>query len=198
MGIPSPIAQLHVVERRGILLYYFYMTTASFSQQTIARWFFIFLGAGMAYLFFHIIAPFLITILAAAMVAILATPLEKWLRNRVHHPRISTLIVLLSIVILIAGPLATMGIIAVRQALEITQWILANPHWMSQLLTQAHEYLSVFPPFIQKAIPLIDISSVIQTIAEWVRAHGASVFSSGASLVLKAFIFFNAFLGKKT
>lgn len=165
-------------------------SSPSFSKTNIARWFFVFLALGVAYVFAQIIAPFFLTILTAVMVAVLVAPFESWLRKHIHHPRISALISLLVVFVLLVGPLATAGIIAARQAVDITQWFLANPDWMAQLMSGAHPYLSFLPSGVQETIGLIDVSSVVQVVAEWTKTHGAEVFSSGASLIFKTFIFF--------
>lgn len=166
------------------------MSTHPFSKDTVARWFFIILAVGILYLFVQIISPFFLTILTAVMVAVLVTPFERWLRARVHHPRVSTAIVLLLIAIVIIGPLATAGVIAARQAVEITQWFLSNSDWMSQISSGTHPALSFLPSSVRDTLSFVDPSSLIQVIAEWTKVHGAAVFSSGAALIFKVFIFF--------
>lgn len=166
------------------------MSTHPFTKDTVARWFFIILAVGILYLFSQIISPFFLTILTAAMVAILVTPFERWLRTRIHHPRISTAIVLLLIAIVIIGPLATAGIIAARQAVDITQWFLANSDWMEQVSRGTHPALAFLPDSIRETLGFIDPSSLIQVVAQWTKDNGAAVFSSGAALIFKVFIFF--------
>lgn len=161
-----------------------------FSRESLARWFFLLLALGIGYLFSQIISSFVITLLTAAMVAVLVTPFEQWLRIRLHHPRISTAIVLLIVALVIIGPITTAGIIAAQQALDITQWFLVNPDWMVKVSEGTYAYLPVLPQFIQNVIGLVDISSLVQTIAEWTKSNGAEIFSSGAALVFKIFIFF--------
>lgn len=166
------------------------MLTHPFSKDTVARWFFIVLAIGVLYLFSQIISPFLLTILTAAMVAVLVTPFERWLRDRLHHPRISTVIVLLFVATVIIGPLATAGIIAARQAVDITQWFLVNPDWMNQISLETESFFSALPRFIQDTLGLVNLPSLVQVVAEWTKIHGAGIFSSGAALIFKTFIFF--------
>lgn len=166
------------------------MPTHPFSRDALARWFFLFLAFTIGFLFFHILQPFLITMITAGMVAVLVTPIERWLRHRLHHPRISTLIVLLGVFILVVGPLATAGIIMVRQGVDLTQWLVDNPSALQQITDGTHPFFSSLPESIRSAIGLLDISSLVQVISGWVKVHGADVFSSGAALVFKAFIFF--------
>lgn len=161
-----------------------------FSREALARWFFLLLALGIGIIFFHIVEPFLITILTAGMVAILVTPVERWLRGRLHHSRISTLIVLLSVFLLIVGPLTTVGILMVRQGVEITQWIVENPTVLQEITDGTHPFFSSLPENVRSFVGLLDISALVQVIPDWVKVHGADVFSSGASLVFKAFIFF--------
>lgn len=166
------------------------MPSHPFSKDSLARWFFILLALAVFYVFAQIISPFFLTILTAVMVAVLVTPFERWLRERLHHPRISTAIVLLLVAVVIIGPLVTAGIIAARQAVDITQWFLGNPDWMSQISTGTHPFFSSLPSFIRDAFGLIDLPSIVRVVAEWTKTHGAEVFSSGAALVFKIFIFF--------
>lgn len=166
------------------------MATHPFSRDALARWFFLLLAFSIGFLFFHIVRPFLITVITAGMVAVLVTPVERWLRHRLHHPRVSTLVVLLCVFLLIVGPLATAGIIMVRQGVEITQWIVENPTILQQISHGTHPFFASLPESVRSFVGLLDISSLVQVIPDWVKVHGAEVFSSGASLVFKAFIFF--------
>lgn len=166
------------------------MATHPFTRDSLARWFFLLLALAVGYLFFHIVGPFLITVLTAAMVAVLVTPIEKWLRARLHHAWISTLIVLLGVFILIVGPLTTAGILIARQGVEIARWVLENPTWLEQITTGTHPFFSFLPETVRSLFAFVDISSVVQSVSEWVEEHWANVFSSGASLVFKTFIFF--------
>lgn len=166
------------------------MATHPFTRDSLARWFFLFLALGVGYLFFHIVGPFLITVLTAAMVAILVTPLEKWLRFRLHHAWISTLIILVGVFILVVGPLTTAGIIIARQGVEIARWFLENPSWLEQITSGTHPSLFFLPESLRSLLSFIDVSAVIQAISGWVEEHWASVFSSGASFIFNTFIFF--------
>ena len=166
------------------------MSSHPFSKDNLARWFFILLALVVFYVFAQIISPFFLTILTAVMVAVLVTPFERWLRERLHHPRISTAIVLLLVATVIIGPLAIAGIIAARQAVDITQWFLTNPDWMVQVSSGTQPFFFSLPRVVQDAFGLINFPSLVQIVAEWTKTHGAEVFSSGAALVFKIFIFF--------
>lgn len=166
------------------------MPTHPFSRESLSRWFFVALALGVGYVFVKIISPFFLTMLTAVMVAVLVTPVERWLRNRIHHPRVSAAIVLILVATVLIGPLATGGIVAARQAVDITQWFLANPGWMTKFLEGVNTYLSFLPRVIRDTVDLIDVSSLVQVVAEWTKTHGAEVFSSGATLLFKVFIFF--------
>jgi predicted PurR-regulated permease PerM len=166
------------------------MSIHPFSRENIARWFFLLLAFAVGFLFFHIIAPFFITLLTAAMIAVLVTPLERWLRARLHHAWISTIIVLLGVFILLVGPLTLAGIVMVRQGVEMTQWLLANPTAFVQFTSGTHPLFSLLPESLRSLLALVDISSIVQALSDWIKTHGADVFSSGAGLVLKTFIFF--------
>ncbi len=162
----------------------------AFSRDVLARWFFLFLAAGIFILFYQIIQPFLITVIAAAMASVLVTPLEKWLRRRVHHARVSTVIVLLGMLLLIVGPLVTAGILMARQGSELAQWIMLNPQALHLAAQDISERLSFLPESFRPPMELLDISFIVQAVIDWARTHGADLFSSGAALVFKAFIFF--------
>ncbi len=166
------------------------MPSHPFSKDSLARWFFIILAVTTLYLFSQIITPFFLTILTAVMVAVLVTPFEQWLRKRLHHPFISTGIVLFLIATVIIGPLAIAGVIAARQAIDITQWFLSNPDWMMRISLGIQPFFSSLPSFIQDMLVLVNLPSLVQLIAEWIKMHGADVFSSGAALIFKVFIFF--------
>ncbi len=166
------------------------MATQPFSQASLARWFFLLLAIGATYLFFQIIGSFIMTILTAAMVAILVTPLERWLRSRVHHAWISTIIVLLGVFAIVVGPLTAAGTMIVRQGAEIAQWLLANPDSLAQIANGTHPSLAFLPQAARDVLQLLNVSSIVQALSDWIKTHGAEVFSSGASLLFKTFIFF--------
>lgn len=166
------------------------MSTHPFSRDALARWFFVLLAFAVGYLFFNIIAPFLITVLTAAMVAVLVTPLEKWLRAHIHHARISTIIVLIGVFLLVVSPLTFAGIVMVQQGIELATWIAANPTALQEITNGTHPFLSALPDSLRSLVGFIDLSSFAEAISSWIRVHGAGVFSSGAALVFKAFIFF--------
>ncbi|NBX50784.1 AI-2E family transporter, partial [bacterium] len=162
----------------------------TFSKDILARWFFLVLAGVVLYLFYRLVEPFLLTVLTAAMIAILVTPLEKWLRVRLHNRRISTVIVLLGVFLLLVGPLTAAGVLLVRQGSELVQWVLENPEHIQEIARGTHPFFSFLPVQVRELFTSFDLTSLAQTASEWARTHGARLFSSGAELVFKTFIFF--------
>ncbi len=164
------------------------MPTHPFTHDTIARWFFLLLTVGIAALFWKIIAPFATTLVTAAIVAILVTPFEKRLRTYAKHSRLSALIILLIVLLIVVGPLTTIGVIMVQQAVDIATGLLANPDWLTTI-TSHPTYLAL-PQVVREALLSADVSALLRTVANWASTHVGGILSSGADLLFKTFIFF--------
>ena len=159
---------------------------------SIAKWFFLLFATGVAVLFWSVIAPYAIALVTAAIVAVILAPLDRRLRAYVRHPRVSALLLLLLVFVLLVGPIATVGVIIVQQALEIVQSTVANPSWVSNFHVEELVSFQLLPAFARNYILSVDLMGVMRNVAQWASVNVGTLFESGASLVLNLFIFFVA------
>jgi len=177
------------------VLYYLHMPRPSPHREhtaSIAKWFFLLFATGVAILFWSVIRPYAIALVTAAIVAVILMPLDRHLRVHVRHPRLSALILMALVFFLLIGPLATVGVIIVQQALEIAGSTVANPSWVANFRLEELSLFQVLPTFVREQVVAVDFVGVLRNAAEWASANVGALFQSGASLVLNLFIFFVA------
>jgi len=159
---------------------------------SIAKWFFLLFASGVAILFWSVIQPYAIAMVSAAIVAVVLAPLDRHLRVHVRHPKISALIIIASVFFLLVGPIATIGVIIVQQALEIVGSTVANPSWVANFRIEQLTVFQSLPSFLRDYVASVDFPGVMRNVAQWASTNVGSLFTSGASLVMNLFIFFVA------
>jgi predicted PurR-regulated permease PerM len=159
-------------------------------HETVARWFFLLVATGVIILFWHIIEPFAIVLLTAGIAAVVVTPIERRIRRRVRHAWISSALSVLFVFLVIVGPLTAIGILMVQQALDIAGATVANPDWVANFKLEDQQAFLLLPAFARHYVTGIDFPLLLRNIAEWASNNIATVFSGGAALIFKTFIFF--------
>lgn len=159
---------------------------------SIAKWFFLLFATGVAILFWNVISPYAIALVTAAIVAIVLAPLDRLFRTHVRHPRLSALILLALVFFLLVGPIATVGVIVVQQALEVAGSTVANPGWIANFRLEELSLFRSLPGFARDQILAVDVVGVMRNVAQWASENVGALFQSGASFVLNLFIFFVA------
>ncbi len=162
----------------------------AFDRESLARWFFIIVATGVIILFWQIIAPFAIVLLTAAIAAVVVTPIERRLRKVVKFPWLSSILTVLFLFIIIVGPLTAIGVLMVQQAVDLAQTTVANPDWVSHFKLEEQPLFLMLPGFARDYVMSIDVPSVLRNVANWASGNVAGIFSGGAALVFKTFIFF--------
>ena len=159
---------------------------------SIAKWFFLLFATGVAILFWNVVSPYAIALVTAAIAAIVLAPLDRHLRVHVRHPRISALILLALVLFLLVGPIATIGVIVVQQAIEVAGSTVANPSWIANFRLEELSLFRALPEFAREQVLALDAVGLMRNAAEWASVNVGALFQSGASLVLNLFIFFVA------
>ena len=162
----------------------------SLSHSVVTRWFFLLLATGILYLYGNIIAPYAIVLATAAIAAVIVTPIEIRIRKRVKNPKVSGVIMLLLILIAIVGPLVAVGAVMVQQANDIAAQTIASPEWRESF---DYRELSIFnhvPESVREQIFSEDPGQLLDAGFVWIQDHIGAIFSGGAELVFKTFIFF--------
>jgi predicted PurR-regulated permease PerM len=158
----------------------------------VAKWFFLLFATGVAILFWNVVSPYAIALVTAAIVAIVLVPVDRRLRALVKRPRLSALILLALVFFLLVGPIATIGVIVVRQAIEVAGSAVENPWWLANVRLEELSAFRALPAFAREQILAIDVVGVMRNAAQWASANVGALFQSGASLILNLFIFFVA------
>jgi predicted PurR-regulated permease PerM len=163
---------------------------STFHHETVAKWFFILLATGITILFWKILQPFAIVLATAGIAAVIFSPLEKRLRKMVRHGWLSSALIVLLVVLILVGPLTAIGVIMVQQAIDIVGVTVANPDWVSNFRLQEIPIVTALPVFAREYLLSVDLAAILGGIAAWLSSNLGTIFSGGASLIFKTFIFF--------
>ncbi len=161
-----------------------------FYHGVVARWFFLILSLIVLGLFWKVIQPFAIVLATAGIAAIILTPLERWLRDWIGHPKLSSLIIVILTLAAVVLPLVTAGLLMVQQAVEIVRGTVANPDWVDALQVERWPFFDLLPGVLQEQLLAIDLGAGLRSIAEWAFQNVGALFASSADFIFKTFIFF--------
>ncbi len=168
------------------------MAQTSSSHAHVARWFFLLLAAGVAALFWTVVSPYAITLVTAAIAGIVLSPLERRIRRIVRHPRVSVGIVVVGVLFLVVGPLATLAALTLDQAFGVVSSTVANPDWVSEFRLEEQASFQVLPQFARHALSSVDVVGVLRNVAQWTTSHLGAFLQGTTTFVLNTFIFFVA------
>jgi predicted PurR-regulated permease PerM len=156
------------------------------------------LGLGLTYLFFYMMAPFLVPIVLAAISALLVFPLQLRLEDRIGRAG-SALLLSLGLVVGILGPLSTAIVGAVKQVLSFVRGLRLDEAFSQGDSILEHPLLARFVEAVDRLIPGsgekvgAHMFEIAQAVVDWLsRTLGA--FAAGLpSLVLSTFVFLLSF-----
>lgn len=168
------------------------MPRISESHNHIARWFFLLLAVAVAGLFWQVIAPYAITLVTAAIAAVVLSPLERRVQRVVRHPHLSAVIMVAFVFFLVVGPLATLAAVMLDQAFDIVASTVANPDWVAGFRLEEQPFFQLFPEFIRDAVQSLDVVGVLHNVAQWATSNLGSFLQGTTAFVLNTFIFFVA------
>lgn len=162
----------------------------AFPHEAIARWFFLLLAAGVIVLFWNILSPFLIVLATAGVAAVVVSPLEKKMRSKIRIPWVSSALTVIFVALVIIVPLTIIGVLMAGQAIDLARETVANQDWLNHFALEEQPVFQKLPEFAQDYLLSLDLSQVVSGIANWASGNVVTVFSGGASLIFKTFIFF--------
>jgi predicted PurR-regulated permease PerM len=165
-------------------------TALSGNHAHVARWFFLLLATGVAVLFWQVIAPYVIVLVTAAIVAVVLAPFDARVRKIVKRPRLAAILMLAFVFFLMVGPLTTVGVIMVQQAIDIVRATVANPDWVANFRLEEQTAFQLLPQLIRDYVLTVDFVGLLRNVAQWASENIGAFFESGAALVLNLFIFF--------
>ncbi len=162
----------------------------SLSHTVVARWFFLILAMATVYLYWQIISPYIIVLITAAIAAVIIAPLESRLRRLVRNAKLSTIMVLVMVLVAIVGPLVAIGTIMAEQANQIATATVTNPDWLKAFDYRELTITQTLPEPLRNLVLSQDPRELVDAGLVWIQANIGSLFSSGAAVVFKTFIFF--------
>mgnify|MGYP001570193377 FL=1 len=160
------------------------------SRSVIARWFFLLLATAILFLYWQIISPYIIVLATAAVAAVIVSPIESKIRKVVKNPKLSGVIMLVLIMIAIVGPLLAIGAVMVQQANDIASQTIANAEWRETFDYRELALFEYLPESLRTQLLAQDPSKLLDAGLTWIQQHIGAIFSGGAEVVFKTFIFF--------
>ena len=146
------------------------------------------------YLCYRMAVPFLSVLAWALMLAVLFTPLQRWLESKIKHPSLAAIVSILLIGAIVVLPAIFVGEQLVGQALKGAQLIetkVASGEWRRTIEAQPQ-----LAKILNKAEHYIDLPGTLKTFTAWLGdTAGAIVKGSvfqiiGLCLVLYVLFFF--------
>lgn len=159
-------------------------------HSSVARWFFLLLGAGIIYLYWQIISPYLIVLVTAAIAAVFLAPMEARIRKIVKNAKLSAVIMIFLVMVAIIGPLTAIGFMVSDQVESVAGQTFASAEWRANFDFRELEVVNSLPEPIKYQLISHDPSELIDATFVWFQSHIGGLFSGGATLVFKTFIFF--------
>lgn len=164
--------------------------SVSARHETIARWFFILISAGVIFLFWKLLEPYAMVLLTAGVFAVIFSPIDGWLRRRIRSTRVTALLTVSLILLLVVGPLTTAVILMADQANDLLGRMDEIRGWIAGFSLESYPAFLALPDFIQERLVGIDVSAVIASIAAWVGQNIDAILLRAVDVVFKTFIFF--------
>ena len=162
----------------------------SLYHNTLARWFFLAMALATGYLYWHVLQPFVIVLVTAAIVAVVVTPLEKKILSVVKWPKLSVLLTMLFVIIAVVVPLAILSLVMAEQALALVNTTVGNAAWRESFNFNDLAIYRWLPEVVQRQVASYDPSQLFASISAWVYANLGTIFSKSVEVIFKTSIFF--------
>ncbi|MEK7452082.1 MAG: AI-2E family transporter, partial [Patescibacteria group bacterium] len=159
-------------------------------HMTIEKWFFLFVTAAVAFLFWKILEPFILVLIVAGITTVILSPVDRRLNRFFHKPRLSAALLALATFFLIFIPILTVLFLMVTQASDLVKSSLTDKSWLSQLNSTASPLFQALPAPIRTEIASVDLGQLGKSVVTWALENIGNVFSSSTKLLLNTFIFF--------
>lgn len=158
----------------------------------LSRWMLLFAAVAIFYTFWLMMKPFALTVLTAAIFAVLFSHFDRWLAIKVRSRHLSAILIVLGVLLVIVIPIGIIAAIVVQQASDLLQsgFLQTAP---AAIVATVQEIQSLLPPFVLEWMNSLDVSAIPTAVVSWLQENVGSLIAGGANFVLQMFIFF-AFL----
>ncbi len=161
-------------------------------EADVTRWFFIIMSTLTLVVFWFIIEPYVITLVTAAVAAIVLTPVDRWLRAIVKNRHVSSILIVIGFILVILIPLSITGVLMVNQAEQIVTGAVGDDGWLQTFDLQQNALFKGLPNIVQAKVLAVDIAQVTDDALDWVIKNLGNIFSGTANVLLQIVIFFIA------
>lgn len=159
---------------------------------TIEQGFFLLISAIVVYLFWIIIKPFALVLITALIAAIVLVPLDKKLNKFLKHPKTSSAIISLGVVMLVFVPMMLLLFVMATQASDLLKTSFADQNWITGIRGLFAPLVSLLPKGVQAYILTYDLNALGSSIAKLAFENIGDIFASTTKLILNTFLFFIA------
>ncbi len=157
-----------------------------------ARWFFIVIALIVLFLTWKVIQPLVLTLVSAAVLAIVLTPIERRLRARIGRPMISSILTVAFAFVVVIVPLFIIVLVLIDQVQGLLQYAQSNPDFFNGFDIRSFELFQVLPVPAQEWILAIDPVQVGEAAGRWAVVNLQSRVSDVVRIILNAAVFFVA------
>lgn len=154
----------------------------------ISKWILAAVAIFVLYNYWRIIDPFILTLVTAALFAVLFSRVDYWLTKKLKSPHLSAALITLFVVLVIFAPLGVIAGIVVQQASDALNegFVTGIP---SAILSSYQELQAYLPAFANDAIASVDFTSLSSSALNWLQNNLGDILAGGANFLLQLFLF---------
>jgi predicted PurR-regulated permease PerM len=154
-----------------------------------AKWFFLGVSAIIIFLFWQMVQSYALTLMTAAMFAVLLAPLERWLRGKVKSRHLSAILVTFGFILFIGVPILLLLLLVGQQATELIQGAFGAEGHFADFALNDLAFWNQLPVIAQDYIASIDLVEVTSAAVDWLRANIGALLAGGAEFALQFALF---------
>lgn len=157
---------------------------------TLEKYFFLFISAVIAYLFWQVVQPFIFVLILAGVTTIILSPIDHKLAHWLKRPRLSAALLSIATFFLVFIPILTILFLMATQASDLVKSSINDLSWLERLNQTAAPLVQSLPSPIRQQIHSINIGQIGKSVASFAFENIGNVFSSTTKLILNTFIYF--------
>ena len=159
----------------------------------VARWFFLLLATGVLFVYWKVMEPFFIVLVTAGIAAVILSPIEGYLRERLGSARLSSALIVFVLGVAILSPLLAGGAVLTQQVGDLLE--VSREQGGTLFRDFGLEKLPIFdklPRPWQERLVQLRPGEVMGIVVGWLSENFnvTSALSSGLGLIFKFFLFF--------
>lgn len=168
------------------------MPRLSKSYVNTARWFFLIIATITLYLFWKIVEPWALTLLAALIAAIVLGPMDRFLAKSIKSVSLRAILLVIFTLLIVILPLFATLIGIVSQSAELIESSFGAEGWVRTFDIHTSSLFLILPPAIQNELLSVDLIALGKTLAQWAITNVGPLFASTAQVLFQTLIFFIA------